>query len=149
MKKADNFNANKWLVENKITTQSKLNEGRATLQQFRKYFKILIKQQPNDALDLIMDLLEKEGKNFDEWTSNIADDIIDTLSENKIKEGYEKPSEENVSEYWSNMINGQPEDVQKTLIDLTVGRMSYDDFVSSTMEDVYDSFRDELYDDED
>ena len=29
MKKADNFNANKWLVENKITTQSKLNEGRA------------------------------------------------------------------------------------------------------------------------
>ena len=26
MKKADNFNASKWLVENKITTQSKLNE---------------------------------------------------------------------------------------------------------------------------
>jgi hypothetical protein len=27
MKKADNFDAGKWLVENKITTQSKLNEG--------------------------------------------------------------------------------------------------------------------------
>lgn len=26
MKKADNFNPGKWLVENKITTQSKLNE---------------------------------------------------------------------------------------------------------------------------
>ena len=26
MKKADNFDANKWLVENKITTQSRLNE---------------------------------------------------------------------------------------------------------------------------
>ena len=26
MKKADNFNASKWLVENKITTQSRLNE---------------------------------------------------------------------------------------------------------------------------
>ena len=26
MKKADNFNASKWLIENKITTQSKLNE---------------------------------------------------------------------------------------------------------------------------
>jgi vacuolar-type H+-ATPase subunit E/Vma4 len=26
MKKADNFDATKWLVENKITTQSKLNE---------------------------------------------------------------------------------------------------------------------------
>jgi hypothetical protein len=26
MKKADNFDASKWLIENKITTQSKLNE---------------------------------------------------------------------------------------------------------------------------
>ena len=26
MKKADNFNASKWLIENKITTQSRLNE---------------------------------------------------------------------------------------------------------------------------
>ena len=30
MKKADNFNASKWLVENKITTQSRLNEGADT-----------------------------------------------------------------------------------------------------------------------
>ena len=28
MKKADNFNANKWLIENKITTQSRLNENK-------------------------------------------------------------------------------------------------------------------------
>ena len=27
MKKADNFDASKWLVENKITTQSRLNEN--------------------------------------------------------------------------------------------------------------------------
>jgi len=27
MKKADNFDASKWLVENKITTQSRLNEA--------------------------------------------------------------------------------------------------------------------------
>ena len=27
MKKADNFDANKWLTENKITTQSRLNEN--------------------------------------------------------------------------------------------------------------------------
>ena len=26
MKKADNFNAKQWLIENKITTQSRLNE---------------------------------------------------------------------------------------------------------------------------
>ena len=31
MKKADNFNPGKWLVENKITTQSKLNENQNTL----------------------------------------------------------------------------------------------------------------------
>jgi hypothetical protein len=30
MKKADNFNASKWLVENKITFQSRLNEGSDT-----------------------------------------------------------------------------------------------------------------------
>jgi hypothetical protein len=28
MKKADNFDASKWLIENKITTQSRLNEGK-------------------------------------------------------------------------------------------------------------------------
>jgi hypothetical protein len=28
MKKADNFDAGKWLVENKLTTQSNLNEGK-------------------------------------------------------------------------------------------------------------------------
>ena len=27
MKKADNFDASKWLIENKITTQSRLNEN--------------------------------------------------------------------------------------------------------------------------
>lgn len=82
-------------------------------------------------------------------TESQAKKITQVLNKGKIKEGYEKPSEENVSEYWFNMINGQPEDVQQILIDLTMGRMSYDDFVSSTMDDVYDSFRDELYDDED
>ena len=30
MKKADNFDAGKWLVENKITTQSKVNEEEGT-----------------------------------------------------------------------------------------------------------------------
>ena len=29
MKKADNFDAGKWLVENKITTQSRLNEDKS------------------------------------------------------------------------------------------------------------------------
>jgi hypothetical protein len=29
-----------------------------------------------------MDLLANDGKNFDEWTRNIADDVLDTLNEN-------------------------------------------------------------------
>lgn len=37
MKKADNFNASKWLVENKITFQSRLNEG---FQENYKYLEL-------------------------------------------------------------------------------------------------------------
>lgn len=59
-----------------------VNENRATLEQFRDYFKIMIKYQPDDVLALIMDLLANNGKNFDEWTRNIADDVLDTLNEN-------------------------------------------------------------------
>jgi hypothetical protein len=59
-----------------------VNENRATLEQFRDYFKIMIKYQPDDVLALIMDLLANDGKNFDEWTRNIADDVLDTLNEN-------------------------------------------------------------------
>ena len=32
---------------------------------------------------------------------------------------------------------------------LTTGKLSFDDFITSTSDDVYDSFRDELYNDED
>ena len=39
MKKADNFNASKWLVENKITTQSRLNENESF-------------QKPSEDLDI-------------------------------------------------------------------------------------------------
>jgi Tat protein secretion system quality control protein TatD with DNase activity len=36
MKKADNFNAKQWLVENKITTQSRLNEENTDIISFLK-----------------------------------------------------------------------------------------------------------------
>lgn len=87
MKSADNFNANKWLVENKITTQSRLNE--------------------------------------------------------------EKPTNDMVKDYWSIMVKNQPEDVINILVRLTNGDLSFQEFSSDTANDVYDSFRDELYDDED
>jgi hypothetical protein len=36
MKKADNFDASKWLTENKITKQSRLNEGKVKNQMLLK-----------------------------------------------------------------------------------------------------------------
>ena len=38
MKKADNFDASKWLTENKITTQSRLNENETvTIEKNREW----------------------------------------------------------------------------------------------------------------
>ena len=43
MKKADNFNASKWLVENKITTQSRLNENEPYLSpDMQKQFNMIV-----------------------------------------------------------------------------------------------------------
>ena len=64
-----------------------------------------------------------------------------------LKEGYDRVSKENISDYWSIMVDNQPEDVKEILTNLTTGVLSYDDFITNTMDDVYDSFKDELYDD--
>lgn len=66
-----------------------------------------------------------------------------------LKEGYNKPSVEQVQKYWSIMIDAQPEDVIKILTDLSVGTLSYKDFLTNTTDDVFDSFRDDLYNNED
>ena len=87
MKKADNFDSSKWLVENKITTQSRLNE--------------------------------------------------------------EKPTNDMVKDYWSIMVQNQPEDVVKILVGLTNGDLPFEKFSLDTGNDIYDSFKDESYDDED
>jgi hypothetical protein len=42
MKKADNFDPSKWLVENKITSQSNLNEEQNILDKFFKIFGLSI-----------------------------------------------------------------------------------------------------------
>jgi hypothetical protein len=87
MKKADNFNPGKWLVENKITTQSRLNE--------------------------------------------------------------EKPTDNMVKDYWNIMVENQPEDVVNILVGLTNGDLPFEKFSLDTANDVYDSFKDESYDNED
>lgn len=83
MKKADNFDAKQWLVENKVTTQSQT-----------------------------------------------------------IKEEYNELSDVDISDYWAIMVDNQPEDVKKILTDLTTGKLSFDDFITNTSDDVYDSFKD-------
>jgi hypothetical protein len=62
-----------------------------------------------------------------------------------------RPNSPQIKQYWSIMVQNQPEDVINMLTDLTSGKLSYDDFISSTEADIYDSFRDddEDMDDED
>jgi hypothetical protein len=62
-----------------------------------------------------------------------------------MNENYNKPDENHVKDYWSIMVQAQPEDVIKILTDLTTGQTSFDDFITRTDHDVYDSFKDELY----
>jgi hypothetical protein len=71
------------------------------------------------------------------------------ITESQINEEYNNTSEKQISDYWSIMVDEQPNDVKKILTDLTTGELSYDDFISNTNDDIYDSFKDEMYDDED
>lgn len=65
-----------------------------------------------------------------------------------LNEDYDKLDENHVKDYWSIMVQEQPEDVIKILTDLTTGQTSFDDFITRTNHDAYDSFKDELYDEE-
>ena len=88
MKKADNFNASKWLVENKITTQSRLNED----EEEKKYYLSakskdgkkheVFKKNPNyikttydSALKLINSL--KKPKHYTYYVSDIDGNPVD------------------------------------------------------------------------
>ena len=58
-----------------------------------------------------------------------------------------RPNSPQIKEYWSIMVENQPEDVINMLTDLTSGKLSYDAFISATEEDIYDSFSDDDDDD--
>ena len=62
-----------------------------------------------------------------------------------ITEGYDRLSDTDISNYWSIMVDNQPDDVKKILIDLTTGELPFEKFISNTNDDIYDSFRDDLY----
>jgi hypothetical protein len=78
----------------------------------------------------------------------IFPDTISEAKEDTMKEALSlDPSSPQISQYWDIMVKNQPEDVIKTLTDLTAGRLSFEEFLSSTESDIYDSFSDEFMDD--
>lgn len=64
-----------------------------------------------------------------------------------------RPDSSQIRDYWSIMVQNQPEDVIDTLVDLTTKGIEYyeEEFLPSTEADIYDSLRDddEDMDDED
>jgi len=100
MKKADNFDSTKWLVENKITFQSRLNED----EEEKKYYLAakskdgkkheVFKKNPNyikttynSALELINSL--KKPKHYIYYVSDIDGNPVDEEG-NIINEGFQK-----------------------------------------------------------
>lgn len=72
----------------------------------------------------------------------IREEISKTLNEGKI-------TDKMIGDYWDIMVKNQPDDVIDMLVKLTSGELSFQDFMSSTEEDIYDSFRDDEEFDED
>jgi hypothetical protein len=54
-----------------------------------------------------------------------------------------RPNSPQIEQYWRIMVENQSEDVIDILVDLTSGKLSYQEFLSSTEADIYDSFRDD------
>ena len=81
MKKADNFDAKQWLIENKITTQSRLNENEIPLNLRLVYQKILKSEEPDYfGDDRSNELLKKEFlKILDGYNVNQKKQFLDAL----------------------------------------------------------------------
>ena len=69
MKQADNFNASKWLVENKITTQSRLDENNNQKPDFS-----------SDAKNNFPELVKKYGTQVVDALENSYENFIDMYS---------------------------------------------------------------------
>ena len=169
MKKADNFDSKKWLVENKITFQSRLNEDEekrgfyVTMKpKDGSYGKSTLTNLPNHAnqtysgalrsIERLKDIDGRKGKKYIYYISDTDGNPLDKdgniiNEESRLNE--EKPTDDMVKDYWSIMVENQPEDVVKILVGLTNGDLPFEKFSLDTANDVYDSFKDELYDDED
>jgi hypothetical protein len=83
MKKADNFNPVKWLVENKITTQSKLNENNKIPEEWGEIIDDNIEQDEELYGGKI---IKQFSAPMEGWDENNTDDIkIIQTPENKYK----------------------------------------------------------------
>ena len=77
-----------------------------------------------------------EGK-----TAQPNDDLKTPIKESK--------EEEQASVYWGIMVKNQPEDVIRMLTDLVTGKNTFDEFIDNFEVDMFDSFKDENFEDED
>lgn len=128
MKKADNFNAGKWLVENKLTTQSRLNEDENSFNPKAQYIINLYKEMGDQSpekniidnnyimtvggmvsMEEIEDIFGKglmdiDKKKLKYWLEDVApfeEDIYtqSKLDEGKVKNQYVVKDEEESDEY--------------------------------------------------
>jgi len=76
MKKADNFDASKWLVENKITTQSRLNEN---LDIFKKVLDKYLNKDKNINIENVGKAFRKLDPQFHNEAFDYIEDKADYL----------------------------------------------------------------------
>lgn len=91
----DNFDLRKYLAEGRLLKEE--NSQKTVSSEIRDYFDTLIKNQPEDAVNLIMDLIDNDGKNFGEWIDGIQYDIVDSYGGNYDGpiQGYREDDEDN------------------------------------------------------
>jgi hypothetical protein len=93
MKKADNFDSSKWLTENKITTQSKLNENwlpykdmsdEEYYESFKKFVISTLKQHKviDEHIEIYLDEVLKKG-NIKEYEGISDKDLYEDFLEVK------------------------------------------------------------------
>jgi hypothetical protein len=71
---------NKLLTEHKIVKKTTLKENYDpdVIDEIRDYFEMMIQNQPEDALELVMNLVKNDGNNWGEWIDDIQYNIVDS-----------------------------------------------------------------------
>ena len=75
MKKADNFDAKQWLVENKVTFQSRLNEN--------TFYDDMVKANPGWDRETVMDMIKDEWIDDPEFSPGDFEDHQEYLKSNE------------------------------------------------------------------